>query len=140
MSELSPTRDLLGGSPYARFLGLRLGLDGDAVTAVLPFAPHLIGNPILPALHGGVVAAFLELTALAQLAATAGEGAAPRTVDITVDYLRSARAADTFARAEILRMGRRVANVRAIAWQGDERRPVATLRGHFLLRPAGRRP
>jgi uncharacterized protein (TIGR00369 family) len=119
---------------------VRIELDGAAVTGVLPFAPHLIGNPILPALHGGVVAAFLELTAIAQLAQAAGEDAQPRTVDVTVDYLRSSRAADTFARAEILRMGRRVANVRAIAWQGDERRPVATLRGHFLLRPAVRRP
>ena len=135
MSEtaLSPATRL-AASPYARFLGLWIELAGERVTGVLPFAPHLIGNVVLPALHGGVVGAFLELTALAQLAHVAPDGVAPRTVDVTVDYLRPARAVDSFARAEVLRLGRRVANVRAVAWQGDERRPVATLRGHFLLR------
>jgi len=134
MSEaaISPASARLAASPYARFLGLRIELAGETVTGVLPFAPHLIGNVVLPALHGGVVGAFLELTALAQLAQLA-PGVSARTVDVTVDYLRSSRAVDSFARAEVLRLGRRVANVRAVAWQGDERRPVATLRGHFLL-------
>ena len=123
---------VLARVPYARFLGIRASLAGDEMTAILPYSPHLIGNVVLPALHGGVVGAFLELTALAQLAQLA-PGVSARTVDVTVDYLRSSRAVDSFARAEVLRLGRRVANVRAIAWQGDERRPVATLRGHFLL-------
>jgi uncharacterized protein (TIGR00369 family) len=133
-AELSPARARLAASPYARFLGLRIELAGETVTGVLPFAPHLIGNVVLPALHGGVVGAFLELTALAQLAQLAPH-ASGRTVDVTVDYLRASRAVDSYARADVLRLGRRVANVRAVAWQGDERRPVATLRGHFLLGP-----
>jgi uncharacterized protein (TIGR00369 family) len=124
--------------PYARFLGVRAEIDGDALKAVLPFSQHLIGNPLLPALHGGVVAAFLELTALAQLSLRTPGAASPRTVDVTVDYLRSARAVDTFARAEILRTGRRVANLRVAAWQSDESRPVATLRGHFLIGASGK--
>jgi uncharacterized protein (TIGR00369 family) len=136
--ELSPARARLAASPYARFLGLRIELADGKVTGVLPFAPHLIGNTVLPALHGGVVGAFLELTALAQLAQLAPDGAAPRTVDVTVDYLRASRAVESYARAEVLRLGRRVANVRAVAWQGDERRPVATLRGHFLLGAPGK--
>jgi uncharacterized protein (TIGR00369 family) len=133
-AAISPASARIAASPYARFLGFRIELAGETVTGVLPFAPRLIGNVVLPALHGGVVGAFLELTALAQLAELAPDGFAPRTVDVTVDYLRSSRAVDSFARAEVLRLGRRVANVRAVAWQGDETRPVATLRGHFLLR------
>jgi uncharacterized protein (TIGR00369 family) len=134
MSEaaLSPAQARIAASPYARFLGVRVELADGKVTGVLPFSPHLIGNTVLPALHGGVVAAFLELTALAQLAELA-PGLTARTVDVTVDYLRSSRAVESFARAEVLRLGRRVANLRAVAWQGDERRPVATLRGHFRL-------
>jgi uncharacterized protein (TIGR00369 family) len=132
-TELSPARARLAASPYARFLGFRIELEGETVTGVLPFTPHLVGNPILPALHGGVVAAFLELTAIAQLAHVTPGAGAPRAVDVNIDYLRSSRAVVSFARAEVLRLGRRVANVRAVAWQGDERRPVATLRGHFLL-------
>ncbi|HEX5264897.1 MAG TPA: PaaI family thioesterase, partial [Phenylobacterium sp.] len=56
--------------PYVRFLGMRAELAGDEMTAVLPFAPHLVGNTFLPALHGGVIGAFLEATALAQLSVT----------------------------------------------------------------------
>jgi uncharacterized protein (TIGR00369 family) len=118
--------------PYARFLGVRADIEGDILTCALPFAPHLIGNTLLPALHGGVVAAFLELTALAQLSLRT-PGAAPRTVDVTVDYLRSARAVDSFARAQIQRIGRRVANISVVGWQANEHQPFATLRGHFLL-------
>jgi uncharacterized protein (TIGR00369 family) len=117
---------LLARWPYARFLDVRLE---DGLT-VLPFAPRLIGNPVLPALHGGVVAAFLELTALARLDA---EGRRARTIDITVDYLRPARPAATYAVARILKLGRRAANLAVEAWQEDRAAPIAALRGHFLL-------
>jgi len=123
--------------PYARFLGLRAEIDGPSLLVILPFSARLIGNPLLPALHGGVVAAFLELTALAQLSLRAPGGTA-RTIDTTIDYLRSARAQDSFARAEVIRLGRRVAHVRAVAWQSDETAPFATMRGHFLVSAPGR--
>ena len=58
---------ILTAIPYVRFLGMRAELAGNEMTAILPFSPHLIGNTMLPALHGGVLGAFMELTALAQL-------------------------------------------------------------------------
>jgi uncharacterized protein (TIGR00369 family) len=119
--------------PYARFLGMRAETEEGVLTTVLPFSQHLVGNPRLPAIHGGVVAAFLEMTALAQLSMSAPPGHMPRTVDVTVDYLRSARAQTTFARADIKRLGRRVASVHVEAWQSDPAAPVAALRGNFLL-------
>jgi len=57
----------------------------------------------------------------------------PRLVDITIDYLRTGRAVDSFARARIAKQGRRVLNVHAEMWQEDEKKPVAALRGHMLL-------
>jgi uncharacterized protein (TIGR00369 family) len=108
-------------------------VEGGALTSVLPFSPHLIGNPLIPALHGGVVGGFLELAALAHLAATAPDGQTPRTVDITIDYLRPAKAATTYARADVIKRGRRVANIQVTAWQESRTSPVATLRGHFVL-------
>ena len=122
---------------YVRFLGMEAELTGETLAAALPFSQHLIGNPIIPALHGGVVGAFLELTALAQLAASAPDGHAPRTVDITIDYLRPARAFTTYAKAEVIKRGRRVINVQATAWQESPTSPVATLRGHFVVRSNG---
>jgi uncharacterized protein (TIGR00369 family) len=121
--------------PYARFIGMQATLHGDEMTGVLPFAPHLIGNPSLPALHGGLIGAFMELTAIAQLAIAEPQARLPRTVDINVDYLRSGRPVDTFARALIKRAGRRIANVQVEAWQEARSNPIAALRGHFLLTP-----
>lgn len=123
--------------PYARFLGVKAELAGDEMTVTLPFAPHLIGNVSLPAIHGGVIGALLEMTALAQLSITQGLARQPKPIDVTVGYLRSGRPVDTFARAEIKRLGRRVANVYVEAWQEARSRPIASLHGHFHVTPSG---
>ena len=123
----------LAARPYASFLGMRAHIEDGSVRAVLPFSPHLVGNPLIPALHGGVVGGFLELAALAHLAATSPNGHMPRTVDITIDYLRPARAVATYADVDVIRRGRRVANVQVTAWQSRPTTPVSTLRGHFIV-------
>jgi uncharacterized protein (TIGR00369 family) len=119
--------------PYAKFLGVQFELKGDELTAVLPYKDSLIGNPMLPALHGGVVGAMMELTAVAQIFLTQGTGKVPKTIDISIDYLRSGRPVDTYARAHVTKLGRRIANVRVEAWQFDRADPIAALHGHFLL-------
>ena len=139
MSESGAERlqNALARIPYARFLGLRAALAGDEMTVILPFRDVLIGNPGLPAIHGGVLGALMEITALAQLSLAQGLLRQPRPIDVTVDYLRVGRAVDTFARAEITRLGRRVANVRVEAWQEARARPIASLHGHFHVTPKG---
>lgn len=123
----------LDSVPYARFLGLRALVSGDELTMVMPFSDHLIGNPMLPALHGGATAAMLELTATAQLAWLHPRLRLPRPINVTVAYLRSGRPVDTFARAHVTKAGRRIANVTAEAWQDQRGRPIAALTAHFLL-------
>ena len=132
-SEGKAVAEMLARIPYARFLGVRLELAGDELTAVLPYSEHLIGNPALPALHGGVLGAFMEMTAVAQLSAFQQLSRQPRPVGVTVEYLRSGKPRDTFARAVIKRAGRRVANVHVEAWQEARANPIAALHGHFLL-------
>lgn len=119
--------------PYARFLGLVAALDDETLLVTMPFAEHLIGNPVIPALHGGVTGALMELTAVAELARVRGGGALPKPIGVTVEYLRSGRARDTYARAEVKRLGRRIANVHVEAWQDDRAKPIAALHGRFLL-------
>lgn len=126
---------LIQDTPYIRFLGVRVELAGDEMTAVLPYSEQLIGNPGLPALHGGVLGAFLELTALAQLLVSAQTERQPRTIGVTVEYLRSGRPVDTYARAEVKRIGSRIANVYAEAWQDSRAAPITCLHGRFLLAP-----
>lgn len=120
--------------PYMRFLGLRAELDGEVVRAILPFADHLIGNTHLPALHGGVIGAFMEAAALIQLSVVAPGGRVHKTIDVTIDYLRPGRPVTTYARADVRKLGRQIANVQVEAWQDDPSKPIAALRGSFLLR------
>lgn len=120
--------------PYAAFLGIQMDLKGSEITTVLPYQRKLIGNPLLPALHGGVISALLELTAMAELMWALGPSALPKPVDVNIAYLRSGRPQDTYARAFVVKQGRRVAHVSAEAWQSERAKPIATLQGHFLLK------
>lgn len=124
---------LLDRLPYARFLGLVSRQDGDVLTVTMPFADRLIGNPMLPALHGGATAALLELTAVGQVALSYPRLRLPRPINVTVAYLRPGRPVDVQARARISKAGRRVAHVLAEAWQEDETQPIASLTAHFLV-------
>lgn len=119
--------------PYARFLGLTAEQAGDTLTVTMPFSDHLIGNPMLPALHGGSTAALLEITAMAQVAESFPGMHLPRPINVSVAYLRSGRPQHVYARARINKAGRRVAHVLAEAWQEDEAQPIAALTAHFLL-------
>jgi uncharacterized protein (TIGR00369 family) len=124
---------MLGGIPYGRFLGVRGELRGDELTLVLPYREALVGNPLLPALHGGVIGAFMELAAIAQIAVSLREERLPKTIDVHIDYLRSGRPVDTYARATLAKLGRRIANAQVTCWQQEVGEPIAALRGHFML-------
>ena len=130
---MSRARDLVERVPYARFIGMQAERDDDGLVCRLPFAEALVGNARLPAVHGGVVGAFLEMTAI--LALLDGDDAErlPKSINFSVDYLRAAGPRETYGRAEIVKLGRRIANVRVVAHQGDPTRPVAAGIGNFRL-------
>lgn len=124
---------LLAAIPFCRHMGISAEVSNGDLTFLMPYAPILIGNPVLPALHGGAIGAFLETAAIAQVIWELGGAQLPKPIDITIDYLRSGRAVDSKARAKIAKRGRRVVNVHAELWQEDAGKPIASLRGHFLL-------
>jgi len=124
---------LLAAIPFCRHMGISATVVQGALTLVMPYQPLLIGNPVLPALHGGAIGAFLETAAIAQVAWELGGTELPKTIDISIDYLRTGRAVESSASARIAKRGRRVVNVHAELWQEDVAKPVASLRGHFLL-------
>ena len=124
---------VLQAIPYARFLGVSLERIGGVMECVLPFRDEIVGNARLPAVHGGVLGAFLELTALLRLIDESGTERVPKPITFSVDYLRSAGPATTRARADIFKLGRRIANVHVVAWQDDRDKPVAAGNGKFLV-------
>ena len=114
--------------PYAKLLGLRL----EGGILVMPYAASLIGSP--NRLHGGVVAGLLEIAANIKANAVLADAAAPlKPIGVTVDFYRGVALEDTFAEALVLRLGRRVVNVRADAWQQDRARPIASATINMLI-------
>ena len=119
--------------PYAELLQLRAeqGEDGQGLF-VMPFHDDVIGRPGY--LHGGAIAGLLEFAAYGELSrALEGRGLRPKPISVTVDYLLGGKDRDTYAGATIERLGARIANVEAFAWQTDRSRPIASARINFLL-------
>ncbi|HEY0974565.1 MAG TPA: PaaI family thioesterase [Solimonas sp.] len=119
--------------PYARFLGVQVSMADGQPRSRLPYKPSLIGNRALPALHGGVTAAFMENAALLHLLLQLDQDRIPKSIDFSIDYLLSGRAEDCHAACEVSRAGSRIANVMIRCWQSDPARPIALARAHFLL-------
>jgi acyl-coenzyme A thioesterase PaaI-like protein len=124
---------LVSAVPYARLLGIGCMKAGDEVIFTLPAKQDNIGNPTLPAIHGGVLGGFIEHAAILQVMMAMEEPRFPKVVDLSIDYLSAGHFRDSFAQCTILRMGRRLANVQVSVWQTSKSEPVATARAHLLL-------
>jgi len=124
---------LLAAVPYAAFIGLSAATaDDGAVVVRLAYRPENVGNPRVPALHGGVIAALMESAMVLKILEQGEATALPKVVNFTTEFYRPARLVETMASAEIVRHGRRLAVLRAVAWQADRDRPVAGGHGHVV--------
>jgi len=126
---------LVGSTPYNKFMNIAPENSTGELLTRMRFSPPLIGNMMLPALHGGTIGALLESAAIFQVLWESETIAIPKIITITVDYLRSGRPVDTLARAILTKQGRRVVNVAVEAWQDDRARPIASANAHFLISP-----
>jgi uncharacterized protein (TIGR00369 family) len=120
--------------PYAGFLGVRTerAAEGELLF-VMPFGERVTGRPGY--LHGGAIAGLLEFAAFGALYEALGADRPEiKPVNITVQYMRGGTNHDTFAAARVTRLGKRVANVEAHAWQGDRGKPIAAAQMNVLLR------
>jgi uncharacterized protein (TIGR00369 family) len=118
--------------PYAQLLKLRTEERDGVLRFVMPFHDDVIGRPGF--LHGGAIAGLLEFAAFTALDRALGDqSVTKKPVTVTVDYMRGGTGQDTYAEALIERLGKRMANVEAFAWQGEPGRPIASARINFLL-------
>jgi uncharacterized protein (TIGR00369 family) len=121
--------------PYAALLGLRTERDASGeLLWVMPFGQDVVGRPGF--LHGGAIAGLLEFAALGAVydRLRGEELVTLKPINVTVDFMRGGGDHDTFAAATIARLGSRIANVEARAWQQDRDKPIAAARMNLLLR------
>ena len=137
--------------PFGGFLNIRVERLGNELSFIMPYDGKLVGNPTIPALHGGGVAGFMEYAAIVGLTwnrlwekveadelsveeIQEGNGIAlPKTIDINVDYLRPGLSRDCYDRVRVNRSGRRYSSVHVESWQDERERLFAQLTGHFLM-------
>jgi acyl-coenzyme A thioesterase PaaI-like protein len=119
--------------PYAVFLGIKAELRDNEILFILPQDKKLTGNPSLPAIHGGVVGAFMEQAAAFHLISKMENPVLPKIINFSLDYLRPARLRDTYAQCALTRQGRYIANLSITSWQERFDQPNAIARAHFLL-------
>lgn len=119
--------------PYAKTIGVETSMVGESIVSSLRFIETNIGNPAIPALHGGVIAGFMENAALLHLIWEIDLVNIPKIIDFSIDYLRPGQASTTYSKSDIIRLGSRVALCNVTAWQEDVNAPIAQARGHFLL-------
>jgi uncharacterized protein (TIGR00369 family) len=118
--------------PYAQLLQLRIEDFDGAPLIVMPFHDDVVGRPGY--LHGGAIAGLLEFAAFTGLTSAIGQRAVTmKPITVTIDYMRGGTSRDTFASAVVERLGSRIANVEAFAWQKDRSAPIAAARVNFLL-------
>ncbi|TKD52029.1 PaaI family thioesterase [Sphingomonas baiyangensis] len=119
--------------PYADTLGIALAsAPGEPPLLTMAFGGAVIGRPGF--LHGGAIAGLLEMAAIAALSHALGdEGDRIKPINVTIDYMRGGRERETWAQGIVTRLGTRIANVEAMAWQEDRTRPIAAARMHYML-------
>lgn len=124
---------LIDKIPYAKLIGIESLAIGDDFIFKLPMNNDNLGNPTLPAIHGGVMGGFMETAGVLHVMMFSKVFTVPKVIDFSIDYLRPGRHCDSFARCEVVRQGRQIANVAITAWQSHQDEPIATARAHFLL-------
>jgi uncharacterized protein (TIGR00369 family) len=118
--------------PYAELLRLRLDEGDQGPLVVMPFHEDVVGRPGY--LHGGAIAGLLEFAAFTALwRELDSDDVVVKPITVTVDYMRGGSDHETFASATIERLGARIANVEAFAWQKDRSTPIASARLNFML-------
>ena len=118
--------------PYADLLKLRIEEREDGPLFVMPFHDDVVGRPGF--LHGGAIAGLLEFAAFTTLKRALGDReVVMKPITVTVDYMRGGTDRETFAGGTVERLGARIANVEAYAWQKDRGEPIASARLNILL-------
>jgi uncharacterized protein (TIGR00369 family) len=122
--------------PFNRFLGLRVGhVERGFVRIEIPFRDELVGDPMRPALHGGVISMATDVAGgFAVWTRVENEESRVSTIDMRVDYLRPAKLKNLVAEARVVRAGNRVgvADVRVFHPESEDV-TIATGKGVYNI-------
>lgn len=128
--------------PFNKFLGIKCSTIGEGfVRLELPWRAEFIGDPMRPAMHGGVISTMADVAGgMAVWASLLDPHMRVSTIDLRIDYLRPGRLATLVAEAHVVRRGNRVAVVDVkLTHANDESVVIATGKGVYnvkMVKPA----
>jgi uncharacterized protein (TIGR00369 family) len=147
MPEMTVDADLVkriveDGIPHCKELNtsiVTVDIPNRRVTMKLPYDRKLVGNPATGVLHGGAITSLVDTVCGAALMASLDKMVAVATLDLRIDYLRPATPEkDVLATAEVYRMTRQIAFIRATAYHDDTDKPIASCVGAFMIGSSGK--
>lgn len=130
---------VLESLPHNAKLGIRMvEIAPGRCTTYIEFRPELVGDPGSGVLHGGVVTTLIDATAGAAVYASIPPHTSLATLDMRIDYLKpTGPDKRLYANAELYRLTRRIAFVRASAYQDDPGNQVAYCIASFMVGSLG---
>ena len=122
--------------PFNKFLGVKIGLlEEGRVRLELPFRPEFIGDPMRPALHGGVISMLADTAGGMAVWTRISLDDRVSTIDLRIDYLAPGAADKLIAEATVVRVGNRVGVTDIRCYQpNDPERTVATGKGVYNIK------
>ncbi len=148
--EIRFIKELLLDMPFAHYMNIELLSVENGVLLELAGTENMLGNADISAMHGGCMASLLETTAVLEaarhmvgLVKTKGQVIAlPVPLSTTTQYLRGGKSGiagsnpiATFARAEMLKHGKRSSTIVCRLWQEDEAKLLASMTA-IMMQPA----
>jgi uncharacterized protein (TIGR00369 family) len=121
---------MVENSPFHRWLGVQLKrLDTDSIEIAMPWREEFVSHPTIRYTHGGILAALIDLAADYAIAAKLGRGVP--TVDMRVDFHKTAMPGGLVAKARAIKLGGTLATAEAQVFD-DAGALIASGRGAYL--------
>ena len=125
--------------PFNKLLGIEVELARKGYVRLrVDYRHEFIGNPLIPALHGGFLAAVLDVAGGAAALTTLSKVTDRiSTVDMRIDYIRFGMEKDIIAEGHVLRTGNRIVVTEMSIRHEDDDDTLAFGRGVFNVRKEG---
>lgn len=129
------TKDMLSHTPYAQAIGMRVvDIAKGWATLMVPYAPHLIGDPSTGVVAGGIITSLLDHGCGMATMLALDSPVSIATLDLRIDYMRAATPGrDLYARCRCTRKARAIAFVSGVCYHDDPEDPIATSVAAFML-------
>ena len=138
--DLEAVLKFYANSPHHQATGITVvSVDVELARMRVPYNKCFIGDPDTGAVHGGLITTMMDATGGLAVLAKVPPGTSIATLDLRLDYLRSAkRGSDLIGEAECFKVTRNIAFTRGTAYEKKNAQdPIANFIATYMIKPVG---